>query len=60
VLAPVPAGTTKVAFGEPPPRYAVLPGARVATHCELDPVHRGDPWPELSAWLLGRAGLATG
>src|SRR5262249_2222319 len=38
VLAPVPAGAVKVAFGETPPSYAVLPGARIATHAELDPV----------------------
>lgn len=56
VLAPVPAGTVKVAFGEKPPAYAVLPGARVATHAELDPEHRADPWPELSTWLRSRAG----
>ena len=54
VLAPVPAGCSKVAFGETPPSYAVLPGARIATHCELDPVHRADPWNELSGWLRGR------
>lgn len=53
-LVPVPAGTTKVAFGETPPAYAVLPSARLATHAELDPVHRADPWPELSAWLKQR------
>ncbi len=51
VLAKVPDGCTKVAFGEAPPAYAVLPGARIATHAELDPVHRADPWPQLSAWL---------
>lgn len=51
VLAPVPAGAVKVAFGETPPGYAVLPGARIATHAELDPAHRADPWPELAAWL---------
>jgi hypothetical protein len=55
VLAPVPPGTVKVAFGEIPPAYAVLPGPRMATHAELDPVHRADPWPELSGWLRGRA-----
>ena len=55
VLAPVPAGTVKVAFGETPPGYAVMPGARIATHAELDPVHRADPWPELSGWLRSRA-----
>lgn len=55
VLLPMPSGVTKVAFGEVPPSYAVLPGARVATHCELDPVHRADPWPQLSAWLRDRA-----
>jgi hypothetical protein len=43
VLAPVPAGWVKVAFGETPPAYAMLPGCRVATHAELDPVHRGGP-----------------
>jgi hypothetical protein len=51
VLAPVPAGCVKVAFGETSLAYAVLPGARIATHAELDPVHRADPWPELSGWL---------
>lgn len=55
VLAPVPAGTVKAAFGETPPAYAVLSDARIATHAELDPVHRADPWPELSTWLRGRA-----
>lgn len=55
VLAPVPEGTVKVAFGERPPAYAALPGARLATHAELDPVHRADPWPELSAWLRARS-----
>lgn len=54
VLAPVPAGTTKVALGETPPAYAVIPGARHATHCELDPVHRADPWPPLCDWLRSR------
>lgn len=54
VLAPVPAGCAKVAFGETPPAYAVLPGCRVATHAELDPVHRADPWPLLCDWLRGR------
>jgi len=54
VLAPVPAGCVKVAFGETPPAYAVLPNARIATHAELDPVHRADPWNELSGWLQGR------
>lgn len=54
VLAPALPGATKVAFGETPPAYAVLPSARVATHAELDPVHRADPWPELSAWLKSR------
>ena len=53
-LVLVPTGTSKVAFGETPPAYAVLPGARLATHAELDPVHRADPWPELSAWLKQR------
>lgn len=51
VLQPPPAGVRKVAIGEEPPMYAVLPGARLATHCELDPRHRADPWPPLSAWL---------
>lgn len=54
-LAPVPVGCVKVAFGERPPSYAVIPGARLATHAELDPVHRADPWPELSGWLRERA-----
>ena len=54
VLARAPAGATKLAFGETPPTYAVLPGARVATHAELDPVHRADPWPLTSAWLKAR------
>jgi len=53
VLAPVPAECTKVAFGEPPPSYAVLLQTRIATHAELDPVHRADPWPEVSGWLRG-------
>ena len=52
MLAPVPAGTVKVAFGETPPAYAVLPGARIATHAEFDP--RTAPWPELSGWLRSR------
>jgi hypothetical protein len=51
VLAPVPPGTVKVAFHEVPPAYAVLPGARLATHAELDPQHRADPWPPLCTWL---------
>jgi hypothetical protein len=55
VLAPVPAGCTKVAFGGVPPAYAVLPGCRVATHAKLDPVHRADPWPVLGEWLRARA-----
>jgi hypothetical protein len=54
-LAPVPPGTVKVAFGETPPAYAVIPGARWATHAELDPRRRADPWPELSGWLRARA-----
>jgi N-acetyl-anhydromuramyl-L-alanine amidase AmpD len=54
VLAPVPAGVAKVAFAETPPGYAVLPDTRIATHCELDPAHRADPWPELSEWLRSR------
>lgn len=54
VQARVPAGATKRAFGETPASYAVLPGARVATHAELDPVHRADPWPLTSAWLRAR------
>lgn len=54
VLAIAPVGITKVAFGETPPSYAVLPGVRVATHAELDPVHRADPWPPLCAWLKAR------
>lgn len=53
VLAPVPAGAIKVAFGEAPPAYAVLPSTRIATHAELDPMHRADPWPELAGWLRG-------
>lgn len=57
VLEPVPVGCTKLAFGERPPAYAIIPGARLATHCELDPVHRADPWPQLSAWLQARATL---
>lgn len=52
--APLPAGVTKRAYGETPPAYAVIPGARVATHAELDPVHRADPWPGLSGWLRAR------
>lgn len=55
VLLPVPAGTVKVAFGETPPAYAVLPGARIATHAELDPKNRADPWPPLCDWLRARA-----
>lgn len=51
VLAPVPPGAVKVAFHEAPPAYAVIPGARLATHAELDPQHRADPWPPLCAWL---------
>src|SRR5436309_425293 len=43
-----------VGAGQAPPMYAVLPGARIATHAELDPVHRADPWPELSGWLRSR------
>lgn len=54
VLAPVPEGCVKVAFGENPPAYAVLPSARIATHAELDPVHRADPWNEVSDWLRRR------
>jgi hypothetical protein len=54
VLAPVPAGCVKVAFGEVSPAYAVLPGCRVATHAELDPVHRADPWNPLCDWLRAR------
>lgn len=54
VLAPVPAGCAKVAFGETPPDYAVILSSRIATHAELDPVHRADPWPEVSGWLRGR------
>jgi hypothetical protein len=55
VPAPVPTGCVKVAFGETPPAYAVLPGCRVATHSELDPVHRADPWNLLCDWLRARA-----
>jgi len=58
VLAAVPPGAVKVAFGERPPSYAVLPGARLATHAELDPMHRADPWPPLCAWLRERASRA--
>lgn len=54
VLAPVPAGCVKVAFGETPPAYAIIPGAQLATHAELDPVHRADPWPQVCEWLRRR------
>jgi hypothetical protein len=54
VLAPVPSGCVKVAFGEAPPAYAVLPGCRIATHAELDPEHRADPWGPTCDWLRAR------
>ena len=54
VLAPVPADCAKVAFGEVPPSYAIIPGCRIATHAELDPKHRADPWGPTCDWLRAR------
>lgn len=55
VLAPMPGGALTQAFGEVPPAYACIPTARIATHAELDPVHRADPWPVISTELRKRA-----
>lgn len=55
VLAPMPAGARTRAFGEVPPAVAVMPTARVVTHWQMDPVHRGDPWQPTCEWLRSRS-----
>lgn len=51
---PVPAGATTKAFGEDVPAIAKMPTARVVTHWQMDPVHRGDPWRPTCEWLAKR------